>query len=152
MMSGVRELLDRFRPAAAPGAAGPAGVPADRRAAAATELEPVFAALVQVQTAAAAIRREGRDLAARERADAARQAQIIVTEARLRSGSQRADAAMQVHRAAQAELTEILASADQAAARVRDLGRQNVSRVRHGVVHLVRAEISGDRRAKDVAI
>jgi hypothetical protein len=81
-------------------------VPADRRAAGVAELEPVFAALVQVQKAAAAIRRDGRDLAAREHADAVRQAQLIVARARLRSPSERADAAVQVRRAAQAELAD----------------------------------------------
>lgn len=44
-MPGVREFLLRLRPAGAPGAPAAAGVPADPRARASDELDPVFAAL-----------------------------------------------------------------------------------------------------------
>jgi hypothetical protein len=49
-MPRVGDLLDRFRPAGTPGPAAAAGVPADRRAAAAEEeLAPVFTALADVE-------------------------------------------------------------------------------------------------------
>lgn len=148
-MSGVRDLLDRFRPAAAPGAAGPVGVPTDRRAAAVTELEPVFAALAEVERTAAAIRRTGRDQAARIGADAARQAQAIMARARSTRGTERADAAAQIRSAGQAELTDVLGKAERGAARLRDLGRTQVPIVRQRVVDLVRAELSGTARAEE---
>ncbi|HEX7745917.1 MAG TPA: hypothetical protein VF462_11720, partial [Micromonosporaceae bacterium] len=55
-MPAVRELLDRFRPAGAPGAASAAGVPADRQTTASAELDPVFAALADVVAKCAGLR------------------------------------------------------------------------------------------------
>ncbi|HEU4349929.1 MAG TPA: hypothetical protein VFR35_19300, partial [Actinoplanes sp.] len=48
-MPRARDFLERLRPAGVPGAAGPAGVPADRVSEIAAELEPVFAALAGVE-------------------------------------------------------------------------------------------------------
>lgn len=44
-----RDFLDRFRPAGAPGAAAPRGVPADRAAELTAELTPLLARLDRVQ-------------------------------------------------------------------------------------------------------
>jgi hypothetical protein len=140
-MRGVREVFDRFRPAAVPGAAGPVGVPSDRRAAAFAELEPVFAALTDVQETVAAIRRAGRDRAARTRAEAAREAEAIVARARSMSGTERADAASQIHRTARAELAEVMTGAERVAVRARRVGRQQIPTLRQNVVDLVRAEL-----------
>ena len=49
----VSDLLYRFRPSGAPGAATQAGVPADRARDLAEELEPVFASVAQLRFAAA---------------------------------------------------------------------------------------------------
>ena len=46
-MPRVRDVLHRFRPSGAPGAATAAGVPADRAAELAAELEPVLALLAE---------------------------------------------------------------------------------------------------------
>jgi hypothetical protein len=48
----LADTLRRFRPTVAPGAAGPAGIPADRATQAAAEQAAVFAALEPVQLAA----------------------------------------------------------------------------------------------------
>ena len=48
-MPRVRDVLYRFRPAGAPGAASSAGVPVDRSADLAAELEPVFALLADTE-------------------------------------------------------------------------------------------------------
>ena len=67
-----RDFLERFRPAGTPGAAAQGGVPADRIADTAAELEPVFMMLDDVHAEAARIRR-----CAVEHADAIRQTQRI---------------------------------------------------------------------------
>ena len=66
-MPRTRGLLQRFRGAGAPGAASAVGVPADRVAETAAELEPVFARLAPVQAEAeprAFQQRGGRDITA----------------------------------------------------------------------------------------
>ena len=59
-MPRVRDLLYRFRPSGAPGAATAAGVPVDRTAKLAAELDPVFARLADTEEECAAILAEGR--------------------------------------------------------------------------------------------
>jgi hypothetical protein len=80
-MAQWRDFLGRFRPAAAPGAASPRGVPADRAAAAATELEPLFALLDDIDAEAERIRRDAAAQAARLRADSRAAAERIVARA-----------------------------------------------------------------------
>lgn len=80
-MPGVREFLLRLRPAGAPGAAAAAGVPADLRARASDELDPVFAALRPALT-------ECRRL----RPDAERQAAATISSAKERVRTMRAQA------------------------------------------------------------
>lgn len=65
-----RQFLGRFRPAAVPGPAASAGVPADRRVEAAAELAPVFALLADVETEIATITADGAERARRIRGDA----------------------------------------------------------------------------------
>jgi hypothetical protein len=68
------DLLNRFRPAGTPGAAARAGVPVDRAAEAAAELEPVLALLAEAESACAAVRERARqdakDIGERARARA----------------------------------------------------------------------------------
>jgi hypothetical protein len=67
----ARDLLARFRPVGAPGAAAPAGVPADRGSERDRELQAVFDELADTEEQAAAIRaaadREAAEIAARAR-------------------------------------------------------------------------------------
>jgi len=48
-MPRVRDLLYRFRPSGAPGGASATGVPIDRAATVAAELEPLFGQLAEVE-------------------------------------------------------------------------------------------------------
>jgi hypothetical protein len=57
-MPSTRDLLQRFRPAGAPGAATASGVPADRVAERDAELAPVFARLADPVAQAARIRQD----------------------------------------------------------------------------------------------
>ncbi|MFD1659217.1 hypothetical protein ACFSL4_13640, partial [Streptomyces caeni] len=77
----LRDLLARFRPTGTPGAAA-TGVPADRTAERAAELEPSLARLTEVQREAARIRAAAEREAGTIRRDAARQAAEIVAAAR----------------------------------------------------------------------
>ncbi len=88
-----RDFLERFRPAGTPGAAAQGGVPADRIADTAAELEPVFMMLDDAQAEAARIRRCAVEHADAIRQDAGRQAAEIVAEARAQAEVARAEAA-----------------------------------------------------------
>lgn len=104
-------ILDRFRPVGAPGPSGPAGVPSTDQEGPDAELLPVFAALqpdtdegrAQIQAAAV----QARNLLA----EARRQADAEVAQARLDSGSVRARAAEEVAQQAAAQEQEMLAQA-----------------------------------------
>ena len=80
-MARSRDLLQRFRPAGAPGTAATAGVPADRVAELSAELEPVLALLDEVTEVAGRIRAEGTRDAARVRAAAGERARTLVATA-----------------------------------------------------------------------
>jgi hypothetical protein len=113
----VRDLLYRFRPAGAPGAASPAGVPANRDAERATELEPLFAQLAETERECAQIREQGRRDAERIRARAVEQAGSIVAAAAAGTEAARAAANAQMQRKAETESAALLVTAhDQAAA------------------------------------
>lgn len=110
-MPRARDLLARFRPAGTPGAAGPAGVPADRLAELGRELRPVFDELAATEEEARAIRETARLEADRRRAAAAQRARAIVDDARRDADAQRADAAARVLREAGQEAATTLADA-----------------------------------------
>jgi len=75
-------ILDRFRPAGTPGAAGRPGIPADRSAAATAELTAMLALLDDAQEEAARTRQSAVDRAQEIRLDAQRQAAELVAKAR----------------------------------------------------------------------
>lgn len=136
-MARVRDILLRFRPATAPGAAGAAGVPvdvvADRRA----ELAPVFSLLGDVERECAEILAAAdRDateiaerytrLAAEVRASAATEAEVARSDAAA-SVQKAADvAAAAGQTAAAAEADEIAGTATARLPRALDLGRAAV--------------------------
>jgi hypothetical protein len=91
-MPSTRDLLQRFRPAGAPGAASATGVPADRADERAVELAPVFAALRATVEEAERIRRDARDEAQRRRERARDEVAAIVASARVDAESLRAQA------------------------------------------------------------
>lgn len=118
-MAGFRDFLTRFRRRVPPGRAAPGGVPADRSAEAAAELQSPFVLLEQAEAEARAVRERAARDAARVRAEAARQAEEIVEQARARAHEVRAEAAVRAHRSAEAEAAVLLSDAEQEAARVR---------------------------------
>ncbi len=77
-----RDVLDRFRPAGTPGAAGRPGIPSDRSADATAELTAVLALLDDAQEEAARTRQAATDRAQEIRRAAQRQAAELVTKAR----------------------------------------------------------------------
>ena len=118
-MAWTRDFLRRFRVAASPGAASAVGVPADRVAESAAELEPVFARLAAAQAGAERIRARARQDAAREARRAEERAAAIVATARRRADEERADAALAASRRLDREREQALADADRAAEAVR---------------------------------
>lgn len=144
-MAGIRDLLSRFRPAGAPGPAGAAGVPVDRRQALAAELAPVFAALAPVEAECERLRDGARRAAAAREAAAAEQARVMVAQARNEAPAQRAAAAAAVQEAAAAELAQLEANA---AAEAEEVRRQTAQRL-PGLVAQVVARVRADLAALD---
>jgi flagellar biosynthesis/type III secretory pathway protein FliH len=139
---GFRDLLSRFRPAAAPGPAGAAGVPTDRRDAVAAELAPVFAALAEVEQECDRLRRAARLAASAREATAAEQARVMIARARDQAAADRAAAAVRVREAAAAELAQLAASTEAAAEEVRRRSAQRLPGLVASVVERVRAELA----------
>jgi len=115
----LRDILDRFRPAGAPGAAGAAGVPADRVAESTAELAPLFTALAATETECAAIRDAGRADAAKIRQTYADRADATVAAARTRTAAERATALTEITRRSDTEAADARARADREAADLR---------------------------------
>jgi hypothetical protein len=126
----VRDLLERFRPAGAPGAATPAGVPSDRATALSDELGPVLALLADTEQECARIRREGEDLSTRVRTDAAARSVAAVA-----AGRDRAEAA-------RAEVVELeLSQAHRTIATIERTSRAGVPDLVARVVEAVRSDL-----------
>lgn len=109
-MARVRDLLYRFRPSGAPGAANATGVPADRALEQSAELEPVLALLAATERDCREIVDVARKEAAEIRARCAQEAQATVAAARSQESGERAAAAAQVQHRAR-ELAESVARA-----------------------------------------
>jgi hypothetical protein len=105
------DILSRFKSAAAPGAASQAGVPADRAAQLAAELEPVLEMLAKTRERCAAIAADGELEAARIARRAADRAAAIASEGSERAAAARDAAAEQVMSAAQAQVAAELSAA-----------------------------------------
>ncbi len=119
-------ILDRFRPAGAPGSAGVVGVPALDDTGPASELAPVFAAL-EPEVAACAEKVSAARSAARSRIDAAHErAAALRAEAHLQADAARAAAAAAVHDEATARNAALLTEAREQVTRVEALGRDRV--------------------------
>ena len=115
-MVSLRDTLHRFRPAAAPGAPGRRGVPADRVAERESELAPLFAVLAETEQAVEEIRQRAAAHAEQLRCDAQRRAEAVVADAGVRAEALRADAAVRVRASADQERDQ----AAQSAATVRE--------------------------------
>lgn len=104
-------ILDRFRPAGAPGPAGPVGVPATGDQGPAVELAPVFAALGADVESCRRMVDEARREADGELSSAVEEAAAVIARARLDEGAERARAAARVEQAASAQDAQLLARA-----------------------------------------
>jgi len=137
-MASLRSILKRFRPAGAPGAAAARAVPADRVAERSAELEPLLALLDDVEAAAARIRADADDYAARCRRDAAEEVTAIAVRAKLDAAAARADAEARARSETEAELAEVVRGGDVAL----DALRARVAERMPGHVDHVIAEVT----------
>ena len=137
----MRGILDRLRPAGAPGTATRAGVPVDRHETLSHELTPVFEHLAPVQSECERIV-EAAAAAAREReTEAAQQARDLVARAQAEGAAERS-AALATARATAAEETErCLAEAGEQVQVVRRRGEQRQPRLLARVLDVVRADL-----------
>ncbi|HEV7187340.1 MAG TPA: hypothetical protein VGN28_05545 [Blastococcus sp.] len=115
-MPSARELLQRFRPVGTPGAAAPAGVPADRATELSRELQPVFDELATTTEEVGRIRAAAAEQARVRRDGAAEEARRIVQTARLQAEAERADTAARILRRAEQETATAMADASRQAA------------------------------------
>jgi vacuolar-type H+-ATPase subunit H len=138
----IRDLLERFRPAGAPGAATAAGVPVDRRATLAAELEPIFAALDEVTRECKALRLAARRAADRRVAHAEQRARAIVARAAAEAEAERAAASATLRSRAAREVAEIAARATADADAVRRHSAHTRPQLLVRLVHMVRAELA----------
>jgi vacuolar-type H+-ATPase subunit H len=136
-MARLRDVLDRFRPAAAPGAAAAGGVPADRGAEQAAELAPVFELLRADEQRARSIRDHAAERAEQVRAAARERAAAIVEQARYDTEAVRARIVAQARVTAESEQ----AMAAQNAERDAESLRQRAEALMPGCVARVRAEL-----------
>lgn len=115
----VRDVLHGFRPAGATGAAGDAGVPADRGADLAAELEPVFAHLASTERECARIPARAGQAAAKVRAREAERARSTLASARERMDAERAAAVAQMRPNVLEKSTAAAVAAQRDAAEIR---------------------------------
>ena len=92
-MPRIRDVLHRFRPAGAPGAATAAGVPVDRAAELGVELEPLFALLADTERECEDVLERARAEQAGIRARDAERAAGVLASGRARVEAERAAAA-----------------------------------------------------------
>ncbi|MET9848345.1 hypothetical protein ACFZC6_38045 [Streptomyces ossamyceticus] len=144
-MTGLRDFLTRFRPAASPGRAAPSGVPADRSAELRAELAPPLALLEQAESDARTVREQADDAAASLRHEAERQAEATVVAARAEARRVQARTAEQVLRAAEGEAAALLAEAEREAVAVRDRARSRTPALADRVLALVLEDLAEER-------
>ncbi|MGZ4601972.1 MAG: hypothetical protein ACXV3S_00025 [Kineosporiaceae bacterium] len=131
-MPNVRDILRRFRPAAAPGPAATGGVPADRVAEREAELAPVLALLEEVEQECAQLLEAARTAAAERRSQGAGQVEAILAAGRRRADAERAAAAAAQQRLADEEAQRIVRDG-------RDQARRTVEAARRRLPELVAA-------------
>jgi len=141
-MPPMRDFLQRFRPAGAPGAARTA-VPADPRRELAAELEPVLTMLDGTATECAEILARARDEVARILAQASAEAAAINAEAEARARMIRTEAARVGLAAARIDADVTLAAARQRAARIAELARQRSGVLTARALGMIRGRPAG---------
>lgn len=119
-------ILDRFRPAGAPGPAGPVGVPALDDQGPAAELAPVFAACAADVAESRALVEEAQQAAQRAVPLAREQAAAVLAQARLDGAADRATAAALVEQTTSASEAQVRAAAAAEAQEVADRSRDRI--------------------------
>ncbi|MER6102925.1 hypothetical protein ABT115_11515 [Streptomyces sp. NPDC001832] len=125
-MAVFRDFLMRFRPAGSPGPAT-TGVPADRSADLAAELEPILSRLGQAETEAQQIREAAAQRADQNRRAAADEAEKIVVLARIRAREVRTESAAHTYGLAKTEAAECLAESERRAALLKRRAQQRMA-------------------------
>lgn len=143
-MPQLRDFLDRFRPAGAPGAAARVAVPVDRRGELEAELAPVLALLDGVDAECARVVAEARRDAGQITAAAREEATAILGDADRRSGAARKQAVQEALALARAEAADAVASARREARQVRELAGQRIPALVGKAVDLVRGLGAGE--------
>lgn len=138
-MARLRDFAGRFRPAGVPGAAAPAGVPADLRAARKAELEPVFAALAEVIRQCAELRRQAVQDAGDTAGEARERSESILATARSRSAAERAEAFAHARQEDLAAIAATLGQARRTAGALRARAAHRLPALVERVVDRVRA-------------
>jgi hypothetical protein len=136
------DLLNRLRPAGAPGPAGPVAVPAEDEDRPAAELAPVFAALAEVVDEAEHIGLAATDSAAAMAAEAEREAAALIANATSRAPAERAAAAAQVHASGDEQGAVVLADARQQAARLKADGMRPLDELTDLVIANLRTQFA----------
>ncbi|WP_326646303.1 hypothetical protein OG884_16865 [Streptosporangium sp. NBC_01755] len=142
-MARLHDFLGRFRPAGAPGAAAPAGVPADPEAERAAEAAPIFAALADVHTRCREIQVRAERDAEEMLAQAREQATAIVATARGGAGAKRAEAAARARVALDVEGTEVLDAARREAEAIRERAARRMPGEIDRVMGMIRSLAGG---------
>ena len=137
----TRDLLERWRPSATPGAPAAAGVPADRVAERSAELEVVLSLLADAQSQADRIRADALAEAARRRAAAHEQGHALINEAHRRAKAERSAAAAAAHAAGQESAQQIMDSASREAGSMAQRARDREPAVVARIVAQAREEI-----------
>ncbi len=143
-MPPLRDFLDRFRPAGAPGAAARAAVPVDRSGEPEAELVPVLTLLDGEDAECASIVAEARREAGRITGPAREEAAAILGDAERRARAAREQAVQQALAQARAEAAEIVASARREALRSRELAGQRIPVLVSRAADLVRGLGTGE--------
>ncbi|MFE7761107.1 hypothetical protein [Streptomyces sp. NPDC057438] len=146
-MTGFRDFLTRFRPAASPGRAAPGGVPADRSAELRAELTPPLALLEQTEAEARNIRERADAAVASRRSEAEGQAGTIVAAAHEEARQVRVRTAEQVLRAADGEAAALLAEAEREAVAVRGRARSRTPVLVDRVLALVLEDLAANEES-----
>jgi cell division septum initiation protein DivIVA len=133
-----RDLLARFRPAGAPGAASRVGVAVDRAHELSAELDPVLALLAATHAECERMVSEARRDARRITEEAQEQSAAIGVAARRRAEAVRAAAAEEVLAAARAQAATAARDAESAAQRPRHAGERRIDELVSAAVDLVR--------------
>jgi hypothetical protein len=119
-MAGFRHFLERFRPVGLPGPAAAAGVPADRSAELAAELQLPLTLLDAAENEARAVRESAAREAERRRQAAERDAADIVARARAGAREVRERSAARIRHRTEAEAAAATAAADRGIAALRE--------------------------------